>query len=95
MSKWPSTNLFISLLYHTLGDSWQKYKKVWRLEPSTLPVVSGATRFLLSRGKRWSDLPKDLQNIKDLKVFKKRLFNSKECIWEIVIDTVIVFLRFI
>ena len=82
-------------LFHyftTRSATQQKYKKVWRLEPSTLPVVSAATRFLLSRGKRWSGLPKDLQNIKDIKVFKKRLFNFKECIWEIVIDTVIVFL---
>ena len=27
----------------------RNFKKVWRLEPSTLPVVSRATRFLLSR----------------------------------------------
>ena len=49
-------------------------RRSWRLEPSTLTVVSGATWFLFSRAKQWNDLPKDLQNIKDIKVFKKRLF---------------------
>ena len=40
-----------------------------------LLVVRRTTKFLLSRAKHWNELAKDLQSIKDNKIFKKRLFN--------------------
>ena len=37
-------------------------------------VSAGQRGFYFHGAKRWNDLPKDLQSIKDIKVFKKRLF---------------------
>ena len=38
-------------------------------------LSAGQRRFYFRGAKRWNDLPKDFQGIKDIKVFKKRLGN--------------------
>ena len=72
----PATSYLAHYLTTRSAIHSRNTRRSWRLEPSNLTVVSGATwrGFYFHGAKWWNDLPKDLQNIKDIKVFQKRLF---------------------
>ena len=65
MSKWSSTKLSHSRNTRRSGE----------LSVPRCRLSAGQRGFYFRGAKRWSDLPQDLQNIKDIKVFKKGLFN--------------------
>ena len=82
MSKWSGTKkLFIVDYFITRSATHSRNLR--RSGDVSLPrcrLSVGQRGFYFRGAKRWNDLPKDLQGIKDIKVFKKRLPN---CIFNV------------